>query len=120
MNPRSCLRCGARVRWAVTAANNQPMPLNWDQDPAGNQAAYYDGTATLRTRQLKDGQEPYGYERRYMPHAATCVKPGEQPPPRPPVPVLPSNVTPITAAPSLRRRRPPARTSPPGRGRRPN
>jgi hypothetical protein len=81
--------------WAVTAANSKRIMLDPDPDPKGNQAAYRDHTGTLRTRQLGDGDEPQGYERRYMPHIATCTGPGQQKAPQAPAP-LPDNVIPIS------------------------
>jgi hypothetical protein len=90
--------CQAYVVWAVTEANGKPLPLNPRPDPAGNQAAFRDGLGVMRTRQLKDGDEPYKHEKRYMPHFATCAKRD-----KPHLAVVPPpNVTPITAAPSLR------------------
>lgn len=69
--------CGQRLLWARTV-NNRSVALNPVQDPDGNQAAYRDGTGTWLTRQLKDGEEPYGYERRLMPHVATCPREKER------------------------------------------
>ena len=70
MRRMSC-GCGQRILWARTV-NNRPIALNPVPDPEGNQAVYRDGTGTWLTRQLRDGEEPYGYERRLMPHVATC------------------------------------------------
>lgn len=67
-----CPGCLATVTWAVTRAGKR-MPLNPSPDPGGNQAAYRDGTGRWLTRQLRKDEEPLGYERRYMPHAATCT-----------------------------------------------
>jgi hypothetical protein len=89
-----CRDCKEAVVWAVTAANNKRLALNPDPDPAGNQAAYRDHTETFRTRQLGDKEEPQGFERRYMPHIATCEKrKQEQAAAR-----LPGNVIPIDRA----------------------
>jgi hypothetical protein len=96
--PSECWDCHRRVVWAVTAANSKRMMLNPDPDPAGNQAAYRDHTETFRTRQLGDGEEPQGYERRYMPHVATCTgkrreqQPAQPPEVPPPPRELPTNV----------------------------
>ena len=111
MRPRTCSACHQPVKWALTV-NNKWIPLDPGPNPDGNQAVHFDHTSTLRTRQLGKDQKPYAYERLHMPHVATCTGP-QQPRPRAPVPV-PSNVTPITAAPSLRRGTPP-RTAPAGR-----
>lgn len=74
MRPPTCQACGGRLLWALTV-NAKLMPLNPGPDPGGNQAAYRDGTGGWRTRQLKAGEEPLRYEKRYMPHVATCLKP---------------------------------------------
>jgi hypothetical protein len=95
----ACLGCRQPVMWAVTA-NSKRLALNPTPDPAGNQAAYKDGAGILRTRQLKDGQDPLAYERRYMPHVATCGKTPVRGTPAPKV--LPPNVIPISRAPSKR------------------
>jgi hypothetical protein len=92
--PATCWQCGQRVAWAVTAANSRRIMLNPDPDPEGNQAAYRDHTETLRTRQVGEGDELQAYERRYMPHVATCEKrKREQAAAR-----LPDNVIPINRA----------------------
>lgn len=86
--PRYCPDCQQPLRWAVTAANSKRIALDPEPDPEGNQAAYPDEVGTLRTRQLRKDEKPLGYERRYMPHVASC------PAKRPPAP-LPANVIPI-------------------------
>ena len=73
MSRGTCGLCRAPVLWALTA-NRKRIPLDPEPDPDGNQAAYRDGTGGWRTRQLGEGQEPAGYERRMMPHFATCTK----------------------------------------------
>ena len=82
-----CQGCLNPVTWAFTK-NGKRIALNPDPDPKGNQAAYRDARPAWLTRQLKDGEEPHGYERRYMPHVATCKKP------RPPARL--ANVIPIS------------------------
>jgi hypothetical protein len=93
----TCAACRSPLLWALTV-NGKLLPLDPDPDPDGNQAAYRDGTGGWRTRQLKAGEEPFGYERRFMPHMATCKPQGAAV-----VPLkLPQNVVPISAARSLR------------------
>jgi hypothetical protein len=75
--------------------NRRWLALDPDPDPDGNQAAYRDGTGRWITRQLRKDQEPYRYERRMMPHVATCSAPRPRPAPSP---KLPDNVIPITRA----------------------
>ena len=94
MNSQVCSQCYRPVIWATTVYE-RPIPLDPDPDPDGNQAVMRDGTGALRTRQLKKNQEPADFERLHMPHAATCA--ARRAPAR-----LPSNVTPITSARSLR------------------
>jgi hypothetical protein len=77
------------------------MPLDPRPHGDGNQAAYRDGTGGWRTRQLRQGEEPLGYERRHMPHVATCNPQEAAATPLRPV-RLPPNVIPITAARSRR------------------
>ena len=72
MIPPTCDLCRQPVVWAVTAANSRHIALDPDPDPDGNQAAYRDHTQTMRTRQLRAGEDPLAFERRYMPHVATC------------------------------------------------
>lgn len=98
LRPVSCGTCGRPLLWARTV-NNKPIPLDQAPDPEGNQAVYRDGTGGWRTRQLRQGEEPFGYERRYMPHAATCGSPEAVVVPIRP---LPANVIPISAARSRR------------------
>lgn len=90
---RTCGTCGKPVIWALTAANRKWLALDPAPSPDGNQAAYRDGTGGWVTRQLKDDEQPYGYERRLMPHLATCK--AKQSPATPPP--LPPNVIPINS-----------------------
>jgi hypothetical protein len=76
--PRSMLRacpggCGTAIVWAVTEAGRR-QALNPEPDEAGNVAAYRDGMNTWRARTLKDGEDPWAHEKRYMPHAAVCER----------------------------------------------
>ena len=111
---RPCSRCFAPIVWAITQASKR-QPLDAAPDPAGNVAAYRDVADNWRARSLRDGEEPLRYERRMMPHHATCspppppaprlVQPSAPPAARPPCPPgtpdrgsLPPNVVPISAA----------------------
>ncbi|WP_053208299.1 hypothetical protein [Jiangella muralis] len=69
---RQCSLCGADVVWAITAAGKR-QPLNATPDPAGNVAAHRDGTGTRRARAVVPDRPLMGFERLYMPHAATCA-----------------------------------------------
>lgn len=66
-----CDGCHARIAWARTPLNKS-MPIDPTPNPDGNVAAYRDGTGRWRARVLRAGEQPAGYERRYMPHFATC------------------------------------------------
>lgn len=69
----SCRRCLAAIVWAVTdAGKRMPLDVRIDHTGLGNVAVRQDATGRLNARVLADGQEPYGYERRAMPHFATC------------------------------------------------
>lgn len=100
MTPRTCRACGSPLLWALTV-NAKLMPLDPSPGPEGNQAAYRDGTGGWRTRQLRQGEEPLRWEKRYMPHVATCLKP-QAAALAPLRRVLPPNFIPITAARSRR------------------
>ncbi|NUP19040.1 MAG: hypothetical protein HOZ81_23705 [Streptomyces sp.] len=70
-----CGTCGERIRWTVTVAGRR-QAVNAEPNPAGNIAAYVDGVGTLRSRSLSaDRPNVETYERRYMPHIATCTAP---------------------------------------------
>jgi hypothetical protein len=105
MRSRTCDDCHAPIRWARTV-NDKWIALDPDPDPAGNQAAYRDATDTFRTRQLRKDAEPQAYERRYMPHVATCTKRKAPQPPRLAPVATPPNVIPIGRARGLRRGNP--------------
>jgi hypothetical protein len=94
-----CRACGRRIVYGLTEAANK-QPLDVEPNPAGNVVGYLDAAATLRVRTLKLGEQPYGYERRFMPHAATCAaavpRPSE----------LPSNVIDLAQVRARRRRQP--------------
>lgn len=95
--------CGRIVRHSVNG-NARTIWLDPDPDPAGNQAAYLDGTGTWRSHQLRRNEDPAGHERRYMPHIATCPARRQQ---QLPIPVLPPGVADLAAARRARRRRSP-------------
>jgi hypothetical protein len=67
-----CNPCGQPVRWSVTAAGKR-QALNPQPDPAGNVAAYCDGTGTWRSRVPTAELPAAAHERVFMPHAATCT-----------------------------------------------
>lgn len=92
--PGYCGSCLKRVIWAFTQ-NGKLLALDPQPDPEGNQAAYRDHRPAWLTRQLKAGEEPFGWERRYMPHVATCAGPQQRRAPKAPA-ELPANVIPIT------------------------
>lgn len=76
-HPAACGECLEPVTWAWTALGKR-LPLNPAPDPDGNAAAYRDGTGRWCARILRKNEQPLGYERRYMPHFATC--PARRPP----------------------------------------
>jgi hypothetical protein len=94
-----CRRCRQPVLPARTERGRR-IALDPEPDPGGNQAAFQDSDGTWKTRQFGPGSDPpWDWETVYMPHVATC-----SPTAAPVVPVasLPKNVTPITAARSVR------------------
>jgi hypothetical protein len=93
-----CRACLKRVIWARTEPRNRWFPLDPKPDPKGNQAAWQDSDGTWRTRQIAEGDVKWDWETVYMPHVATCEKRTPKPEPAP----LPQNVTPISAARSVR------------------
>ena len=88
--------------WARTERNRW-IALDPDPDPKGNQAAWQDSDGIWKTRQIgpKTGPDdkPWDFEKPHMPHVATC-RPQEAE--VAPIKALPQNVTPISAARSLR------------------
>lgn len=94
-----CRRCQRPVIVARTELRQRWFALDPRPDPEGNQVAWQDSDGTWRTRQLSPGADaPWGYERVFMPHVATCPAQQEPDKPRP----LPPNVIPITQAASRR------------------
>lgn len=49
------------------------MPLSIREDQAGNVAVYRDATGQPSGRVLRKDEQLKPYERRYMPHFATCI-----------------------------------------------
>ena len=81
-----CRRCGQAIVFAlVTNKEGRPpsrMPLNPTPDPAGNVAVNRDVTGGLTGHVLSKGQQALGYQRLYLPHAASCRPVADaQPPP---------------------------------------
>ncbi len=76
-HPAACDKCRAPVRWALTPLGKR-IPLNPHPDPDGNVAAYRDGTGRWVARVLHKDEQPLGWERRYMPHFATCTARAKQ------------------------------------------
>lgn len=67
-----CHACRREVLWTVTDAGKR-LAVNPQPDPAGNTAAFCDGQGIYRSRRPTDELPPAGWEKTYMPHAATCV-----------------------------------------------
>jgi len=66
-----CRACGGDILWARTVhGRRQAIDLEPRED--GNLAVYRDHTGRVNVRVLPPGEEPESYERRAMPHAATC------------------------------------------------
>ena len=89
-----------RIESTARTERGRLIALDPDPDPGGNQAAFKDSDGIWKTRQFGPASEPpWGFETVYMPHVATC-----SPTAAPVIPVasLPKNVTPITAARSVR------------------
>lgn len=73
MRPK-CRACEAPVRWARTAANDRPIPL--DPEPAANGNVILDDDDRAHVLG-KNGDVPFDLAHladrpRYMPHHATC------------------------------------------------
>lgn len=66
-----CSSCKADIMWARTS-HGKRMPIDPEPRPEGNLAVYRDHMGQIRARTLGEGQEPETYERRAMPHFATC------------------------------------------------
>lgn len=70
----TCTPCGGRAVWAITDAHGKRIPLDPEPSEAGNQAVRRDEHGTVRTRQLRDGEEPEAWERRMVPHFPECQR----------------------------------------------
>lgn len=68
--------CGAEIVFARTAMGKS-MPLDIaryaDDDELANVALFRDAGGNMVARVLRKGEQPEPYERRAMPHFATCV-----------------------------------------------
>ena len=69
----TCQHCHQPVRWTITAARKR-QALNPEPDNEGNVVAYRDGLGTWRSRVPSADLPQASHERRYMPHAATCLQ----------------------------------------------
>ncbi|MEU2180079.1 hypothetical protein [Streptomyces thermolilacinus] len=70
-----CPSCGARIRWAVTAAGRR-QPIDAEPDETGNLGVYRDVAGRLRSRVLTAERPTLEHaEWRAMPHAANCPSP---------------------------------------------
>lgn len=101
---QACRGCGAQVMFVKTV-NGKNMPVNAEIDEAGNLAVYRDGNGRFVGRVLtKSDPHPAEFERRMMPHMATCTALAKRPS-RPTNRPLPANVIPISKGRELHRRR---------------
>lgn len=101
---KACDRCGVEV-WLARTVNGRWQPIDFPpegqrEDPDGNVSVWQDEHGVLQVRALPPGMEAPYWQRRLMPHAATCGKKAEVPAPRPA-----GNVVPFPSRAELRRRR---------------
>ena len=68
----TCRACGQTVRWSQTEARKR-QPLNPEPDPAGSVVARLGANATWHSRVPTTELPQASFERRFMPHAATCA-----------------------------------------------
>ena len=68
-----CRDCGADIIWAHTV-HGKVQAIDLEPREDGNLATYRDHLGRVQVRVLRDGEEPRAYERRAMPHAATCPR----------------------------------------------
>lgn len=85
---RTCGTCLAPIVWTLTDAGKK-MPVDAEEDPAGNQAVYKDDTGTIRSRALNGAAsiELRPHEWRARPHFASCAAPPLRAPRAAPQPV---------------------------------
>jgi hypothetical protein len=98
--PQVCRVCLKPVILARTEAHGRLLLLDPEPNPEGRQAVMRPPAGPLQTRQLGKDDKPRPYETVHMIHLATCTGRKQQASAAP-VP-LPQNVTPISAARSLR------------------
>ena len=70
----TCGRCGALIRWALTAAGKR-QPLDAQPSELGNIGARLDHLQVWRARVVAGDERLGPLEYRFMPHAATCAPP---------------------------------------------
>ncbi|MFD4397244.1 hypothetical protein [Kitasatospora sp. NPDC058478] len=68
-----CALCLETVRTTITQAARRQL-VNPEPDVQGNVVARLDHTGTWRSRVPTDDRPQEPYERRFMPHAATCSR----------------------------------------------
>ena len=68
----TCSQCRQTIRWSMTEAGRR-QPLNPEPDPAGNVVARLGANTTWYSRVPTTELPQASYERRFMPHAATCA-----------------------------------------------
>ncbi|GAA4946234.1 hypothetical protein HD597_006783 [Nonomuraea thailandensis] len=83
---KTTMPCGKKVRW-TRAASGAQLAVDPAPHPDGNTAVWRDVHRVLRSRRITEDEPIAPWEKRMMPHAATCAgRPRAQtpPPPRPP------------------------------------
>ena len=73
MSAGICRDCGADIIWAHTV-RGKVQAIDLEPNPDGRLATYRDHLSRVQVRVLREGEEPKPYERRAMPHAATCPR----------------------------------------------
>lgn len=76
----TCRACGQTIRWSQTEAAKR-QALNPEPDPSGNTVARLGANRTWYSRVPTAELPQATFERRFMPHAATCTatKPAQLP-----------------------------------------
>lgn len=67
-----CPKCGQPVRRMITRAGRLQL-MEPEPDDTGNVVAYLDGTQTWRARSNLAEHPQQPWEKRFLPHAATCT-----------------------------------------------